>query len=204
MKRAQRSPSQALLLSLVLLLCLSGAALAAGTGGCSDPQQARSTLLTKLEAMRWQQLSDEHELSSLGVEWQRGYTLILTGDKDNASANRTREYIVSQGGRIALMAPPHVMLGWIPPGLAGELVGKHNIEFITYQPVDSSRLRYQDQASASACAFFNAVATGELAQETVTASRTRGEPLAGDGLIAPPLDLKAYRENLERAGVRNL
>ncbi|MBV9210609.1 MAG: VCBS repeat-containing protein, partial [Acidobacteria bacterium] len=130
-------------------------------------------------------------------------TLIVTGDKDNASANRTREYIESQGGRIAVMAPPHVMLGWIPQSLMGQLTGKHGIELVTYQAVDFSKLKYQDRASKAACDFFNAVVNGSLAQEAASADRTHGEPLAGDGLTPPAINREAYRQNLERAGVQN-
>jgi hypothetical protein len=202
MNRLPRSLSQALLVIILLLSSLTVNALAAGTGSCSDPQSG-SALLTKLSAMNWQRIPDEHEMTSLGIEWQRGYTLIVTNDKDNASANRTREYIVSQGGRIAVMAPPHIMLGWIPPALMGNLIGKHGIEFVTYQPVDYSKLKYQDRASKAACDFFNAVATGSLAQEAMVAERAHGEPLAGDGLTAPPLDYEAYRENLKRVGAES-
>jgi hypothetical protein len=60
--------------------------------------------------------------------WQNGYTLIITQDTNIASVNRTRDYIISRGGRVAIVFQAHIILGWIPPNLAANLIGKNALK----------------------------------------------------------------------------
>src|SRR4030042_3246230 len=50
---------------------------------------------------------------SSASSWTKGYTLILMSNEDITSANQARDYVISHGGNIAILSPPHVMLGWI-------------------------------------------------------------------------------------------
>jgi hypothetical protein len=135
------------------------------------------------------------------VAWQQGYTLIVTSNTDVASANQARDYVISQGGKIAILLPPHIMLGWVSPELAAQLIGKHGIESVSYNPVDLTSLRYRDEGSHAAVSFFNAVVSGTLAEEAKNAQTTEGLPLANDAISPPPLDYKSYKANLDRMGV---
>jgi len=149
-------------------------------------------------------VAQPHLHSSLNAAaWQQGYTLILMDHTEVAAANQARDYVVSQGGRIAIIAPPHVMLGWISPDLAKSLPGKFGIESVSFTAVDLAQLQYQDRKTRAAVDFFNAVVSGVLAQETVAAAATLEKPLPliNDALAAPPLNKADYEKNLRPFGI---
>jgi hypothetical protein len=136
-----------------------------------------------------------------GAEWQQGYTLVVTSNTDISSANLARDFVTEQGGRIAILLPPHIMLGWVPPELAGKLIGKHGIELISYETVGLTALRYKDEGTVAAASFFNSVICGEIAEEAERAETTQGDPLADDVKGPPTLDYQSYQENLGQIGL---
>jgi len=137
------------------------------------------------------------ENASSSLEWQQGYTLILMSNTDVASANQARAYVASQGGRIAILSPPHIMLGWVAPELHAQLVGQYGIELITQSPVDLNTLKYKDEQTIALASFFNSVASGESVQEMAASAMVKGEPLINDAFEAPPLDYSNYLKNLQ-------
>jgi fibronectin type 3 domain-containing protein len=141
--------------------------------------------------------------ASRAADWQQGYTLILMNNTGAAAANQARDYVVSQGGRIAILAPPHVMLGWISPDLAKSLPGNFGIESVALAPVDLAQLKYQDAKTRAAVNFFNAVVSGALAKELAAAPTApeKPRPLIDDALPAPPLNQADYEKNLRPFGV---
>jgi hypothetical protein len=144
---------------------------------------------------------DRDQLLAAATGWQEGYTLVLTGNTDIASANQARDYVISQGGRIAILSPPHAMLGWISPELAQQIIGKHGIEQVFFSPVDLGKIKYQDEQTMAVVNFFNAVASGSLRQEMSGIIETVGTPLVNDALDHPPLNFEKYQENLEGLGI---
>ena len=102
----------------------------------------------------WAHDHDNVEILSSSTVWHQGYTLILMNNTDIASANQARDYVISQGGRIAILSPPHVMLGWISPELSTNLIGKYGIEYITQSPIDLNKLKYQDDQTLALASFL--------------------------------------------------
>jgi hypothetical protein len=144
----------------------------------------------------------QHEhASARAADWLEGYTLIVMSNTDIAAANRARDFVISQGGRIAILVPPRVMLGWISPALAQGLIGHHGIESVSHAPVNLAALKYQDDKTRAAVSFFNAVTSGALAKEMEATTAIPGEPLIGDALAAPKLNYKNYEKNLRKFGV---
>lgn len=140
-------------------------------------------------------------LASSETSWYKDYTLIITGNTDTSSTHRTRNYIVSRGGRIAVVVPPHVMLGWVPQSVATKLVGHEKIELVTSRPVNITAIPYRDEKTLAMVNFFNKVASGQLEIEEDVASQVHGEPLSGDGFDHPVINKEAYKENLSRLGI---
>jgi hypothetical protein len=134
-------------------------------------------------------------------DWRQGYTLIIMNNADMASANAARDYVESLGGRIAVLVPPHAMMGWVPPELAGQLAGNHGIERVVYAPVVAEGLKYHDERTRSAVSFFNAAVNGNLERQQTQALGPEPLPLTGDALPPPHIDYEAYRQNLERQGI---
>ena len=146
-----------------------------------------------------QQMEEESLFSA--IEWHSGYTLILMSNTDSSSANQARDFVISKGGRIAILSPPHVMLGWVAPELYGELYGRHGIELVTRDPVDPKDVPYKDKQTLAAVSSFNAVASGSMAQEVFSGAGIKGEPLINDAQEHPVIDYEAYLKNVNRLGV---
>lgn len=144
--------------------------------------------------------SGQEAFAQSGPEWRQGYTLVIVGGASNASANQARQYIIEKGGRIAIVSPPHVMVGWIPPDIWEELIGHYGIEIITRTAIDPDALKYNDPATIAGVLYFNSRVTPVPLAATVPADY-QAIRLENDVLEHPAIDYKAYRQNLERAGV---
>jgi hypothetical protein len=94
------------------------------------------------------------DLSLLNAK--ENFALILMQNQDVAAANLARDFVNDQAGRIAILAPPHVMMGWIRPEVGGSLIGLFGIEKVAYQPLALDSTPYQDPQSRAAISFFNA------------------------------------------------
>lgn len=133
-------------------------------------------------------------------EWIQGCTLVLLSKDDIDSANDARDYIISNGGEIFVLSPPHAMVGRIEPGVADELLGKFGIESIFYHPVSLEEIRYKDKQTISLVKFFNYVTSGEL-EKTFLLYREKGEPLINDAWQRPLINHGDYLRNLGDRGM---
>jgi len=133
-------------------------------------------------------------------DWIQGCTLVLMSTDDIDSANDARDYIISNGGEIFVLSPPHAMVGRINPAVADELLGKFGIESIFYHPVSLEEIRYKDKQTVSLVKFFNYVTSGEL-EKTSLLYREKGEPLINDALQRPLIDHGDYLRNLSDRGM---
>lgn len=133
-------------------------------------------------------------------EWIQGCTLVLLSTDDIDSANDSRDYIISNGGEIFVLSPPHAMVGRIDPAVADELLGKFGIESIFYHPVSLEEIRYKDKQTVSLVKYFNYVTSGEL-EKTFLLYREKGEPLINDALQRPLIDHGDYLRNLSDRGM---
>jgi hypothetical protein len=134
--------------------------------------------------------------TSIPLSWVNGYTLVVLQNCDMLSVNEAKDFIIREGGAIAIYSNAHAMLGWIPPSLADKIVGEHGIEAVYFDPVDPESLKYRDGFTVSLTRFFNSVAKGEVA-EAYAAPHLQGEPLIDDGLEHPFADPNAVLKNLE-------
>jgi hypothetical protein len=133
-------------------------------------------------------------------EWIQGCTLVLLSTNDIDSANKARDYIISNDGEIFVLSPPHAMVGRINPTVADELLGKFGIESIFYRPVSLEEIRYKDKQTVSLVKFFNYVTSGEF-EKTLLLYREKGEPLINDALQRPLIDHGDYLRNLSDRGM---
>ncbi|NOR53001.1 MAG: hypothetical protein GQ536_02795 [Candidatus Aminicenantes bacterium] len=133
-------------------------------------------------------------------EWIQGCTLVLLSTNDIDSANKARDYIISNDGEIFVLSPPHAMVGRINPTVADELLGKFGIESIFYRPVSLEEIRYKDKQTVSLVKFFNYVTSGEF-EKTFLLYREKGEPLINDALQRPLIDHGDYLRNLSDRGM---
>ncbi|HKS40502.1 MAG TPA: hypothetical protein VJX74_07785, partial [Blastocatellia bacterium] len=59
------------------------------------------------------------------VEWMKGYTLVLVDARSKSELADARDFIIAQGGTVAVVLPPHAILGWITPEVSSKIVGRH-------------------------------------------------------------------------------
>lgn len=130
----------------------------------------------------------------------KDFALIILQNEEISITNLAREYVSNQGGKIAVISPPHVMMGWIPREIAPLLIGQYGIQTIAYQPLYPDEIGFKDPQTMAAVNFFNAYLTGKLEQEQISALEIKGEPLINDAFEHPPLDYKEYLSSLP-AGV---
>ena len=138
-------------------------------------------------------------------DWRDGYTLILLDSTNAQATSKAREYITSQGGRIAIAVPPHVLLGWIPSALEPKLISTMGINSIHRGVVEVAAAPFQDADTLAAIGFFNHVASGESkAEELKTASGgpvARPLPLINCVQSRPPANPQEVEENLRKFGL---
>jgi hypothetical protein len=129
------------------------------------------------------------------MSWIPGYTLILLKEGDIRSVNEAKDFIVSEGGTIAVISDCHAMLGWVPPAVADRIVGKHGIESVHYESVDTETLKYGDDITRTFVKFFNSAASGEIERQSLS-PRKAGDPLIQDALEHPFVDPRSVVANL--------
>jgi hypothetical protein len=141
------------------------------------------------------------------MSWLDGFSLIVLDSDDVAGLHRARTEIQSHGGRVAIMSPPSLILGWIPYELRAELVGKAGIRDIYHTEISPGELEINDRQSRHMIDYYNSVVRGDLqkkhlADPSRSAAAAREWPVDGsDALQRPPLDESAYIRNLESVGL---
>jgi hypothetical protein len=141
-------------------------------------------------------VSDISIASSSHPDWKEGYTLIILKSETVEEMNIARDYILQQGGRVSVLIPTHAILGWIPEGISGDLIGKYGIESIHRQEVLPQAISYRDDATLQAVEFFNGVIKVEPEPAMIT-----GRPLIDDTREAPPASYQDYLDNLRNIGM---
>ena len=131
--------------------------------------------------------SNPIEQAALLDQVYEGYSLIIMNNTNIASANQARDYVISKGGKIAILVPPHIMLGWISEELSKRLIGMYGIESIIKTPIDLNTLQYRDEKTVAAVVFFNAVSSGYQSAEMAASLTEQGMPLINDALEKPPI-----------------
>jgi len=135
-----------------------------------------------------------------------GLSLVVLDTDDIAGLHLARRTIQAYGGAVAIMSPPSVIIGWVPPESRDALIGRAGIREIHYTEVLPEEIRTTGSATDAAVDFFNAAVRGDIAKE----HRDFAQTAAPDGTAPPrepdirdpePVDEAAYFENLRSAGV---
>ena len=98
------------------------------------------------------------------IEWMKGYTLVLVDARSKGELADARDFIVAQGGTVAVVVPPHAILGWITPEVSAKIVGRHGIRSVHRSVVDARSTGFTDRETLIAINMFNDVASGRSAR----------------------------------------
>ena len=135
-----------------------------------------------------------------------GYTLMLVDASTKAELAQARDYIVSQGGRVAIVLPPHAIMGWIAADADSRLMGRHGIRSIHRLPVASPPSGFADRETQTAIQAFNDIASGRSARRRLRESRQETGPESGrPGMVEcalphPPINKDEFIRNLRMLG----
>ncbi|HEY0375470.1 MAG TPA: hypothetical protein VGC87_00770 [Pyrinomonadaceae bacterium] len=123
------------------------------------------------------------------LSWTKDYSLIVTNNATLAQAVETANFINSNGGQVAVVVSPRMMLGWAP----STLVGKERITAVHQRALNPALFAAKNQEESDTLKFYNQVASGQwrARKETLKSSSPsmefHGE---ADGLEPPTTSLK--------------
>ena len=135
-----------------------------------------------------------------------GYTLVLVDASSRAELEQARDLIVSQGGRVAIVLPPHAIMGWISADSDSRILGRHGIRSIHRSPIGSAPSGFRDRETQTAINAFNDIASGRSARRRLRESRQTAGPDSGrPGMIEcslprPPINKDEFIRNLRLLG----
>lgn len=110
------------------------------------------------------------------AEWTKGYTLVLVDARSNNELAAARDFIVAQGGQVAILLPPHAILGWITPEVSSRIIGRHGIRSTHRTVVDANASGFNDRETRLAINLFNEVASGRSARRALRTAKQKTGP----------------------------
>ncbi len=137
---------------------------------------------------------------------EAGYTLVLVDASSKAELAEARDFIVSQGGTVAIVLPPHAIMGWIARDADSRLLGRHGIRSIYRSPVGTPPSGFTDRETQTAINAFNDIASGRSARRRLRESSQKAGPEADrPGMIEcslphPPINKDEFIRNLRMLG----
>ena len=111
------------------------------------------------------------------------YTLVLVDASSKAELADARDFIAAQGGTVAVVVPPHAILGWVSTEVAARILGKHGIKSIHRTVVDQRSAGFTDRETQTAIGLFNDIVSGRRARQV----KRESKKLAGPGSARPGL-----------------
>ncbi|HWO02563.1 MAG TPA: hypothetical protein VNS63_25190, partial [Blastocatellia bacterium] len=111
------------------------------------------------------------------------YTLILVDTNSKADLAEARDFIVAQGGAVAVVVPPHAILGWVSPEVGARILGKRGIKSIHRSVIDPRSAGFTDRETQVAIGLFNDIVSGRRARQ----ARKDSKRPAGPGSSRPGL-----------------
>jgi hypothetical protein len=147
--------------------------------------------------------------SRSSVEWTKGYTLVLVDADSKADLAQARDFIVAQGGTVAIVLPPHAILGWVTPEVGSKILGKRGIRSIHRSVVDAASAGFNDRETQIAIGLFNDIASGTTARRALREAKRRAGPEADrPGMVDcalphPQIDRNDLVRNLRLMGAEN-
>ncbi|HST23743.1 MAG TPA: putative Ig domain-containing protein [Blastocatellia bacterium] len=113
------------------------------------------------------------------VEWMKGYTIVLVDARSKSELADARDFIIAQGGTVAVVLPPHAILGWITPEVSSKIVGRHGIRSVHRSVVDAKSTGFTDRDTLIAINMFNDVASGRSARRISRDAKRKAGPDKG-------------------------
>ncbi|UCG51905.1 MAG: right-handed parallel beta-helix repeat-containing protein [Candidatus Latescibacterota bacterium] len=139
------------------------------------------------------------------MSWLDGFSMVVLESKDVSGLHAARVEIQSHGGRVAIMSPPSLILGWVPFERRAELIGKAGIKEIYHSEVLGGEVDVSDPQTRLMVGYFNAVVRGEiqarLHEEAARVEAEGREPMPPDAFPHPEIDEGDYLRNLEAEGL---
>ena len=135
-----------------------------------------------------------------------GYALVLIDAGSKADLAQASDFIVSQGGRVAVVLPPHAIMGWIAPETESRILGRYGIRSIHRSALTSTPAGFRDRETQTAINAFNDIASGRSARRKLRESKQEAGPAAGrPGMIdcslpRPSLNKDEFIRNLRLLG----
>jgi hypothetical protein len=138
------------------------------------------------------------------LPWLEGFTMVELETDDVASMYRAKSVIESHGGRIAILSPPSLLMGWVPPELSAELVGKAGIKQVHFTDVMPGEVTVNDEQTRHMVNYFNRVIRGEVQEDyrqgRLAAPQIDPHQLHSDAKKPEELELREYEKNLADNG----
>ncbi len=136
------------------------------------------------------------------------YSLVLVDAVSKAELAQARDFIMSQGGRVAIVLPPHAIMGWIPSEVDSRILGRNGIRSIFRSPVASTPSRFRDRETQLAINAFNEIASGRSAKRRLREAKRAGPDRGLPGMIDcslphPAINKDEFIRNLRRLGAED-
>jgi hypothetical protein len=109
------------------------------------------------------------------MAWAEGYTLILVDARNRDELADARDFIVAQGGRVAIVLPPRAILGWISPQVGSRIIGRHRIRSINRSPLAYAPDGFADRETRLAIKIFNDIVSGQRARQLASELRSQSQ-----------------------------
>ncbi|MFQ5600872.1 MAG: FlgD immunoglobulin-like domain containing protein, partial [Candidatus Krumholzibacteriia bacterium] len=159
------------------------------------PASAAALMVTTL-------LSAAHAVERAGAprtpSWVEGYTLVVLDA--GADLHAAARLVQSQGGAVALVVPPRLLTGWVPPASDAALLGRAGIRAIHRTPPRSFPANLEDRAAQAAWRLFARAKRGEL-NVASTRMPPSALPLRGDALDPGQISVERVLDNLRGVGL---
>ena len=117
--------------------------------------------------------------SGLSTQSRSGYTLVLVDTDSKAELAEARDFIASQGGSVAMVLPPHAIMGWIDREVDARLMGHHRIRSIHRSTLAAAPAGFKDRETQIAINAFNDIVSGRSAKRRALESKQQVGPEVG-------------------------